>query len=268
MQIIVRGCAGSMAQGAKTTCFSVGQNALIDAGTGLHHMGEDELAAIHQVFITHAHLDHIVGLTTLTDMVSFGHRHGHRGDLRIYGVPEVLDAIQRNLFNEMVWPDFARLPNDQEPLVKFCPMQVGEEVQIVPDTVVQMVSANHMVPACGYLVKRNAAGWLFTGDTCSNPSLWQALNAQQESMQLRWVVADCAFSNESQGFAKECGHFTAADLANDLTNLEHQGVTLYLSHLKPSIYNKVNQEAAQLQQVMQARGGSVTLLQEGQIFNL
>ncbi|MEX0715473.1 MAG: MBL fold metallo-hydrolase [Planctomycetaceae bacterium] len=89
---------------------------LFDAGTGLFRLRErletDEL----DVLLSHAHLDHVVGLTYL--LAPLG--HGDLQAVRIHAMPETLAAVQQHLLDPAIFPvrpDFEYLPLADETAV-------------------------------------------------------------------------------------------------------------------------------------------------------
>ena len=70
MRIRVLGCSGSIAAGSRTTSFLVGDDLLVDAGTGVGDLTLDALAAIDHVLISHSHLDHVLSIGLLADSVT------------------------------------------------------------------------------------------------------------------------------------------------------------------------------------------------------
>ena len=90
----------------------IDNDVLIDAGTGIGDLALDEIDPIRHVFLTHAHLDHVAGLPMLVD------RHFRRKfravPLTVYAREETLRAVQEHIFNDVIWPDFARLPSGRK----------------------------------------------------------------------------------------------------------------------------------------------------------
>ena len=70
MNLHVLGCAGGIGGRERlTTCMLIDHDILLDAGTGLATLSIDQLINIDHVFLTHGHLDHVVGLTLLVDAI-------------------------------------------------------------------------------------------------------------------------------------------------------------------------------------------------------
>ncbi len=85
------------------TCFALQRGAdtfLVDAGGGntiLSRLEEADipLASIHDLFVTHAHTDHILGCVWVLRMVSQAMNSGkYAGSLRVWGAKPVLDVLE------------------------------------------------------------------------------------------------------------------------------------------------------------------------------
>lgn len=91
---------------------------MFDAGTGVFRLpARLQMKELH-VFLSHAHLDHICGLTCLLVPLLKGELH----TCRIYAAADVLAAVKQHLFSEAVfpvWPKFDLVelePNQKYPI--------------------------------------------------------------------------------------------------------------------------------------------------------
>jgi ribonuclease BN (tRNA processing enzyme) len=84
-----------------TSCYFLPQAGIVlDAGTGLFRLAERIQTPTLDILLSHAHLDHIAGLTFLLDVLY--RRPVDR--LRIWGERKKLDAIREHLFADLVFP--------------------------------------------------------------------------------------------------------------------------------------------------------------------
>ncbi|MDP3228082.1 MAG: MBL fold metallo-hydrolase, partial [Acidovorax sp.] len=103
MKVRVLGCSGAIAKDCRTTSFLIGENILIDAGTGVGDLTLEEMSKIDHVFLTHSHLDHIAALPLMLDAVS-----SLRGTpVEVHALPATIAALQAHVFNNVIWPDFS-----------------------------------------------------------------------------------------------------------------------------------------------------------------
>ncbi len=73
---------------------------VLDAGSGFFRLTTRDLPAHLHVFLSHPHLDHVLGLTFLTD-VCFAHPDTH---VTLYGDAHTLDAVRGTLFGSPLFP--------------------------------------------------------------------------------------------------------------------------------------------------------------------
>jgi ribonuclease BN (tRNA processing enzyme) len=72
---------------------------VLDAGTGFFRLIQRPLPAQLHIFLTHAHLDHVVGLTFLLDVLL-----GRQCKVTVYGMEQTLDTIKNDLFDSPLFP--------------------------------------------------------------------------------------------------------------------------------------------------------------------
>ena len=122
MKIRILGCSGGVGQGLRTTSLLVDEDILIDAGSGVGDLSLDEMAAVRHIFLTHSHLDHIAYIPLMLDSI-FEER---AEPLVVHGQAVTLEALQKHIFNWVIWPDFARLPSTDRPVLRYETMAPGQ----------------------------------------------------------------------------------------------------------------------------------------------
>ena len=109
LKIRVLGCSGAIAKDCRTTSFLIDDDVLVDAGTGVGDLTLAEMQRINHVFLTHSHLDHIAALPLMLDAVA-----SYRSTpLVVYALSETTAALKAHIFNNLIWPDFTRMPSPQ-----------------------------------------------------------------------------------------------------------------------------------------------------------
>ena len=231
MQIRVLGCSGSIAAGNRTTSFLVDDDILIDAGTGVGDLTLDELARIDHIVISHSHLDHVLSIGLLADSVARRRRAAHSPPIEVHALPQTIDALRRHIFNGVIWPDFTRLPDTRNPVLRFVPMAVGEVLGLA-GRCIEVLPAQHTVPAVGFAVYQDAAApasaWVVSGDTGPNPALW----ARLAQMRVHTLVIETAFSDDELELANISRHLCPTLLRQELAQLA-QPAEVYITHIKP-----------------------------------
>ena len=158
MIVQVLGCSGSIAAGSRTTSFLLDGDVLVDAGTGVGDLSLEALARIDHILISHSHLDHVLSIGLLADSVMRERSVPERGPIRVHALPETLAALRAHIFNGVIWPDFTRLPSAEHPMLSLVPIAVGEVLEIAGKRI-EVLPAEHTVPAVGFGVDVGAAGW-------------------------------------------------------------------------------------------------------------
>ena len=255
MQIRILGCSGGIGAGSRTSAMLIDDDVLLDAGTGIGDLALDDLHAIRHVFLTHAHLDHIAGLPMLidsifTDVVDV--------PVTVYGRAETLKAIQDHLFNWVIWPDFATLPNKESPMLRYVECNPGDTLTIGHRDF-HAVDVAHSVPAIGYTVQNSGGVFAVSGDTRTNETLWPVLNDCDD---LKALVIEVSFPDEMESLAQLAGHYCPATLARDLERLTHDP-EIWITGMKPG------EEPRILRQVLATvPGRNIRMLSRGTVINV
>ncbi len=223
MRIRALGCSGGIGGGRQTTSFLIDDDILIDAGSGVTVLTLEEMCRVQHLFITHAHLDHILALPLLLDSVGLRER-----PLTIHAIPEVIEALHLHIFNWVIWPDFARVPSPEQPFCRYTAIAVGIPTQLGKRQITA-IPANHGRPAVGFLIRGEHGSLIFSGDTASHPELMQIANSAPD---LRHLIVECSFTDDQRGIAELSHHYCPATLLPDLAQLK-QGVSIWITHLKP-----------------------------------
>ena len=224
MKLTVLGCSGGIGSGRHTTCYLIDDDILVDAGTGITRLSLEQLANIDHIFLTHSHLDHVLGLPLLLDAV--GDRRGM--PVTVHALPETLEILSDHLFNWRLWPDFREIPDVSNPWVKFSPLPLGSSVDL-GGRAFTTLPAHHVVPACGYRITGESGSLVFTGDTTSSDALMHALNDMSD---LHDLIIETSFENELRDIAVASQHHWPDSLAHELKRLKSQP-GIWITHLKP-----------------------------------
>lgn len=224
MKLRVLGCSGGIGGALHTTSLLIDDDILIDAGTGLGELTLGEMARIRHIFLTHTHLDHIACLPLMVDSMF----PQISEPLSIHGQPATIEVLKKHIFNWAVWPDFARLPTEDNPVMRYEVLNPGETRE-VDGRRFEMIPVNHIVPTVAYRIETANGVMAFSGDTTTNDTLWETLNARER---LDMLIVEVAFANKYRELSIQSRHYCPSLLAEDLTKLElHPDI--YLTHNKP-----------------------------------
>ncbi|NCF36499.1 MAG: MBL fold metallo-hydrolase [Gammaproteobacteria bacterium] len=251
MQIKILGWAGGIGANLRTTSFLIDDDLLIDAGTGLGDLPLNHMTGIRHIFLTHSHMDHIVGLPLLADSM-FG---VHDEPIIVHAQEKTIQALKAHVFNWVIWPDFSELPTRDNPSIRFEVMNPGNVVSIRSRDI-EMIEVNHTVPGVGYCLSSRRASVAFSGDTTTNDNLWQVLN-RYENIDLLFV--ESAFSNHDLEISKISKHYCPSLLGADVLKMKHRP-DVWLTHFKPGDEELIYQECVEAMpdfNVHQIKGGEI-----------
>lgn len=226
MRVRVLGCSGAIAKDSRTTSFLVDSDVLVDAGTGVGDLTLEEMRGIRHVLLSHSHLDHIAALPLMVDSIASQLKE----PIRILALPGTIAALKAHVFNNVIWPDFSRIPSPQAPFISFEEIQVGQTLEL-GGKYVEVLPAVHTVPACGFALATGQGCWVFTGDTERNPAFWRRLN----QMDVAALVIETAFSNREQDLARRSLHLSPHALAEELDCIDKdKRFPIFITHTKPA----------------------------------
>lgn len=234
LEVRALGCHGGVAPDYQTSCYSVNGFGYVDAGSICSALRPESQFDVEHVFITHPHLDHIKDLCFLIENTF----EPHRKTLNIYSTKEIIKDLKDFIFNDVIWPDFSKIPVQRNPdkyVLKFHDIEDKVELNGIRFTPFR---ANHPGHAVGYLVDNGSEQVIFTGDTGPHQLIWKTANACSN---LRAVFTEITFPNRLDGLARASGHMTINQLVEDIKNLKKK-VPVYISHFKPMFLSELLKE--------------------------
>lgn len=236
-KITILGAYGMKGSSQESTSFLINDTNTIDAGNLLRSLGEDA-AHLDTIWLTHSHLDHIVDIAYILD----SYFNLRKKSLRIRGLPQTLEAVQKHFLNDIIWPDFSRIPllHSQEMTLVYESIECGTSYTIDETTSIEPMATVHTVPSCGYIIRKNATAVLVTADTYKNPDLAKTIDKYPE---ISTLVLECSFPSHMDKLALESLHLTPA-LAEEEMKCVNRDIKLYFNHLKPSCVDEIKDEIA------------------------
>ena len=225
---------GHATQEQRLTCYLVDDRVAIDAGSIALSSTPEQRASVRDIIVTHPHMDHIATLPIFIDDL-FGFLES---PIRIHATAEVIELLERDVFNWTVYPRFSELKNEHGPVMEYVPFKVGEEFRVAHLTVTA-VNVNHIVPTVGMIVSDGRTTLAFSSDTAETEEFWKLVNGTPH---VDALLIEASFPNSMAKLAEDSRHFTPESLSRELRKLDHNGLDILTVHLKPAYRERVAQE--------------------------
>jgi ribonuclease BN (tRNA processing enzyme) len=237
MKFRVLGCYGGSVKGRHLSCYVLNDTVALDAGSLTYTLTLEEQLRIRHIIITHSHLDHNTGLPFFADNV-FGRINE---PVSVYGSPPVLASLRKHMFNDVLWPDFTRLPSHDSPTIEFNEIRDGQPFRIDRLTFTP-IPVNHITPTAGFVICDSRSSIVFTSDTGPTEMVWEAANRAKN---LKAVITETSFPNEEEGLARVSGHMTPELLERELRKVSRR-VRVLINHLKPGDRSRITRQLRSL----------------------
>ena len=231
MKIRVLGCSGGEFPGHRPPSFLLDGDILFDTGSLTNALDIKGQLRLKHIFITHSHLDHIMGIPFLADNLLFL-RKSH--SVNIVGIPPVIEALRRSLLDGSIWPDFTVIRGEHGAVLNLTELKPGQSIKIAPYTITAY-EVNHSVPAAGYLVEDNKGRrFFYTGDTGPLEDTWRQIGGKQ----IHCLIIETSFPNRMKEIAVKTGHLTPLLLKEEILKIDPPPERVHVIHPKP-LYKKI-----------------------------
>lgn len=240
MELRIIGCHGGETPRHRTSAFVLDDRLTIDAGSLTSGLELRAQCALEACLVSHAHLDHIRDLATIAD----NRAQNGSGTLTVAGTKQTIAILKKHFFNDLLWPDFARIPTIENPTIRYRVMRPEETVEIVPGYRARAVLVSHTIECCAFIVQGPSGSIAYSGDTGPTERLWTLLNEVDD---LRAMLLEVSLPNARQELATVSGHHTPRTLGVDLRKFrDAKELPVLLYHIKPSFQAEVERECAKL----------------------
>ncbi len=208
MKLVLLGTAGyHPTERRQTACLMLPEvGVVLDAGSGLFRSVPFIQTPTLDIFLTHAHLDHIVGLTYLLDICQ--RKRFER--LTVHGKAEKLAAIEEHLFSQHIFP--VKIPAEMRPLVQSCALAGGGTLK--------HFSLVHPGGSLGFRLDWPGHSLAYVTDT-SSPVANASYIEHIRGVDL--LVHECYFPDGMEERACATGHCCASQVAQVRARLARSG---------------------------------------------
>ena len=187
---------------------------LFDAGTGVFRLTDHLKTEVLHLFLSHAHLDHIVGITYLLVPLELK-RIKH---VKIYGRPTVLKSIKTHLFAASIFPT---LPNFEWISL------AGRQSVTLPggEVVTHQKLPSHPHGSTGFRLDRGEQSLAYITDTRTDGSYLEFIRG------VKLLIHECNFPDHMAELAEKTGHSCTSNVAQ--TAVKADVGRLLLTHIDP-----------------------------------
>jgi cAMP phosphodiesterase len=216
------------------TCFVIDDCVAVDAGSIAIASNHEQRSKVRDIIVTHPHMDHVASLPIFIDDLY----PTLQQPMRIHATSEVIDLLERDIFNWNLYPRFSDLKNSYGPVMEYLPIPIGKPFTVAHLNVIA-VPVNHIVPTVGLVVSDGQKSVAFSSDTAETEEFWRMVN---EMKHLDALLIEASFPDRLAKLAEVSRHFTPSSLDQELKKLNHNGMDIMAVHLKPSYREEIIQQ--------------------------
>jgi ribonuclease BN (tRNA processing enzyme) len=206
-----------------TTTFRLHGGILVDVGAAAHALSVEERAGLSHILLSHAHLDHTMGLPFLLAEC----------EPVVYGLKETLDAVRECLFDGRIWPDLRQRATWKE-------IRPGDALTI-GDVEFAVGASSHTVPCLSFGIMAKNRVVALVGDT----RLDEEVVAWTAGLEPDFCVVEASYPDAHYEVAQRYGHQSPRDLPAWRDALG-EACTICVTHIKPAHLDAVRAECRAL----------------------
>lgn len=211
---------------------------VLDAGTGFYRLVGRPLPQRLHIFLTHAHLDHVCGLTYLYNVLL-----NQKTQVKLYASAATLHAVTTSLFSSPLFPLPFHYPTQE--------IVPGEELEVAGARLTSFV-LTHPGDSLAFRFDWPDKSLAYVTDTAGDARYVDFIS------DVDMLIHERNFADELDELARLSGHCTSADIVK----VAHcsRAKRIALTHFNPLTTSEPTEEDAllqQLPQVISAREGLV-----------
>lgn len=211
-----------------TACYWLPEaGILLDAGTATFRLIDQPLNKRLDIFLTHAHLDHIVGLTFLLDVLY----KREMESVRVHGSAKTLNAVRSHLFASEIFP---------VPLaVEWCAL--GDAVPLAEGGTLTTFPLTHPGECLGFRLEWPGHSMAYVTDTSSRG----ASSPYVEMIRgVNLLLHEANFADGAEAFAEKTGHSCTSQAAEAAKAASVERLVLIHVDPRSPLLDPINSAAA------------------------
>lgn len=192
MKLIALGTTGYHPNDSRhTACYMIPELGLVfDAGTGAYRIRQHLTTESLDIYLSHVHLDHVMGITFLFDILY--DRGVERA--RIHAPSNKIRAMQEHLFANDLFPVL--------PPIEWCELSIGESLSIGQNGQMTTFPLEHPGGSVGYRIDWPDYSLAYVTDTTAQPDSAYLKHIQGVDL----LLHECYFRDDYEEFALRSGH--------------------------------------------------------------
>jgi ribonuclease Z len=225
MKLVLLGTTGYHGNDRRqTACMLLPElGVMFDAGTGLYRAADYLQTDSLDIFLSHAHLDHCLGLTFLFDLRA---ECPTLDRVTAHGEPEKLDAIRDHLFAPLLFP--VKPPFEMEPL--------AAEERLADGALLTHFPLKHPGGSVGFRVDWPDRSFAYVTDTIASPTAAYVEKIRGVDL----LLHECYFDDDDPARADLTGHSCLTPVMQVAAKAEVK--RLVLVHINPMMRDDAEME--------------------------
>ena len=199
-----------------TACLMVPELGVIfDAGTGIFRARDLIQTEVLDIYMSHVHLDHSVGLTFLLDVLY----ERNVNTVRVHMAEEKIGAIKENLYHRLLFP--------VEPDYEFVPIAEDSTLESEMGYSIRPFALEHPGGSHGFLLHHQGKSLAYVTDTTAEVDA----DYVEKIRDVDLLIHECYFKDGTEEYAKLTGHSCLTPVA-EVAKKVNAG-RLVLVHINP-----------------------------------
>lgn len=202
-----------------TACYYLpDQEIVLDAGTGIFRLVQhllDKPKKSLSLLLSHAHLDHVIGLTFLIDALAVTQLER----VELIGDAEKLEAVREHLYHPLLFP--------VAPSMEFVPLPSESGSMRVGTSEVSWFPLEHPGNSLGYCISNGDKKLSYVTDTVARPNASYIKAIGNSDL----LMHECYFGDDAQEFAATTGHSWLAAVTDIVEQVKPKRTALI--HINP-----------------------------------